>query len=192
MNLDLNTHELNRIAHRQARISKLMKKLEESKKALRATLFQYADKSYDGKEYLLPQTSIIVEERFFKMTGMTHEEFAKSRFPTWDVVYISPSFDVVTFVFKKKREYMPFGWEDEETKISRSVSEYTPEIDWYSLSALEPELFRTIGKEVTSYELDEEKLAEIVASDPSVKERLMIHTKHKEPTIRVLASTKNG
>jgi hypothetical protein len=192
MTLNLNTPNLAYLAALQVELTSRIKELEAEKKSIRQKLLKFANDSYESKEYLLPQTSIAVPLHFFELTSINYEDFLSSRFPAWDLLSQSENDDEVVFTLRKKREYMPFGWEDESNKIARSISESTPEIDWSSLSLVEPDLFSEIVKETTVYQLDEERLSQIIAEKPEVVDIIKIHTNHTSPVIRVLASTKNG
>lgn len=184
----VNLTDLNYIAYKQQRISKLLKKLETLKKQLRADFFGYADTHYQDHSHLLPMTSIMVPQKFFEITGMTHSDFLATRYPSWSNVSKTQKDDNIIFVLRKRQDYMPFSHTAEDVELARSVSEITPEIDWESMKAVDPELFKAFAEEVTSYKLNTETFHKFIENEKEFDAQgfLSRYTIHKPPTLRVL------
>lgn len=153
------------------------KTIKKRKEELRAQLFQYADA--EQSEFLLPTTTIEVPRSFWVATDISPEEFLASRFPTWDL--IDRSYDIPRhvdiFILRKKKEYMPWKYEDGDFSVSKTPIESTPEIDWDTFKAERPDLYERLGKEVVSIEIDEDELFNVLQEDPSVYEVLRRHSK---------------
>lgn len=169
-------------------LTELEKNAKKNKDELREKLFAIASESYEGKEYLLPITTITIPNSFWHSTEITPEEFVESRFPTWDVTHVEPALDTdeTTFILRKKPEYMPYSYEGQSHKVSKQAVEPTPEIDWESLNNEFPEIFTKIAKEVVSYELDEQGVAELQKEIPDFMSILQRHVKvTRKPQQRV-------
>lgn len=180
--------DLATLAARLKKLSDQEKDIKAEKDGLRSELFNYGAKDYEGKEYLLPTTTITVPKIFWHTTGFTEFDFIRSRFPTWDieVAEYDDLANTTTFVLRKNPLYAPFKYEDDALKLSKSVTEPTPEIDFESLKAERPDLFDKITKEVISLELDGEALEAAIAEDQEVVSILTRHTKYtREPQQRV-------
>ena len=65
--------ELDRLAYKQYKLSRLLKKLDVVKKQIRAELFQEADEHFEKEHWHLPMTSWLVEWDFFEKSGITPE-----------------------------------------------------------------------------------------------------------------------
>lgn len=174
------------LAQRQMRISKLLKRLDERKKKLREEFFEMADNQIP--DHMLARTSVRVPKDFFVKTGLQQQEFLKSRFPSWNWIGAKDYDDDVVFILVKKPEYVSYVG-GEALQISRSVSEMTPEIDWTTMEKADPELFKEFAKPVKTYELNTEAFQKKMASEPGWDAQgfLARHSKHKPPTLRVLA-----
>jgi hypothetical protein len=180
--------EIDDVVEQLAEITSLEKEIKSKKENLRSELFEIGADDYEGKEWLLPTTTITVPKEFWVRTNLTPDEFIASRFPTWDLE--SREDDVTmfttTFVLRKKPLYMPYKYENDNYKLSKSVTEPTPEIDWETLKAEDSQIFDKITKEVVIYELDGEALEELMAEDDSIIPFLTRHTMYKrEPQQRV-------
>lgn len=186
------SQNLSKLAYKQARIAQLLKRLEDAKKELRQELFEVADDSYEGKDYLVPVTSIYVPIEFFEKTGMSYEDFVATRYPAWELVSKSGDFDIKVLILRKKTEYMPWEYEDDEVSVARSISEATPDIDWDSMQLVDPDLFDRLAIPVTKYELNESVLQGAINEDKSIVTRLRLYTVSKKPVQRVLAKFKDG
>lgn len=187
--------DLSFLAYRQHRLSKLLKALDEMKKKVRAEFFQEANEFYQKEHWHLPTTTWLVPWDFFDKTGMSREEFVKTRFPSWNVISSKEDDEGVVYVLRKKAQFMPWSYQSDELEITRSVSEMTPEVDWDSMKKVEPELFEKFAKEVMSYELDADAFNEYQNQNPqfSGMDFLTRYTKHKAPTLRVLSKVvENG
>lgn len=180
--------EIEHLARRQMRLAKLSKKLDERKKALREKFFSIANE--EVPDYMLPTTSVRVPKAFFEKTGYTHNYFLETRFPSWTLQAMTESEDEhIVFVLRKRKEYVGYGQSENGVNISRSVSEMTPEIDWDSMKKADPELFELFSTPVITYELNTEVFQQQMAGNPSFDAQgfLARHSKHRIPTLRVLA-----
>jgi hypothetical protein len=162
-------------------MTKFEKEFKKQKEELRAELFAYAASDYEGKEYLLPITTVTVPKTFWYTTDMDPQEFLASRFPTWDLQYSEedPITYETTFILRKKPEYMPFSYEDDNLKLSKSSTEPTPEVDWETLKQEREDLFEQIVQETVVYELNGDRLQELINED---KETLAIFQRHTRYT----------
>lgn len=188
LNLIQNTDRLSTVIQDLKKINEDEKKLKADKENLRTELFKFATQDYDDKSYLLPTTTISVPLEFWERTGLTETEFLSSRFPTWDVE--EAEYDDLamrtTFILRKNPFYMPFKFEDDEFKLSKTTTEPTPDIDWITLAAERPDLFDSLAKPVMTYELDGEELERMIAEDPEIISVLTRHTRYnREPQQRV-------
>lgn len=183
---------LDYLAYKQYKLAQLIKKLDLVKKQIRAELFQEADEHFAIEHWHLPMTSWLVEWDFFEKTGITPEEFIKTRFPQWNVTSTREDTEGIVYVLQKKKEYMPWSYENGEYVVSRSVAEITPEIDWDSMHKADPELFEMFSKPVQDYELDVDAFNSYMNKHPefSGASFLMKYSVHKNPTLRVLAKQK--
>lgn len=181
--------DLNHLAYRQIKLTRLLKQLDTVKKKIRAELFQEADEHFAEKHWLLPMTTWLVPWEFFERTGMSREDFVKTRFPQWNVESSREDPEGIVYVLKKKKEYMPWSYSDDEYEISRSVAEITPEIDWESMEKVEPEFFAMFAKPVQTYELDVAAFNQYMNKHPefSGASFLTRYSTHKMPTLRVLS-----
>ena len=183
---------LDHLAYKQYRLTALLKKLDALKKQLRAELFQEADEHHKERHWNLPMTSWLVPHEFFERTGMSREDFEKTRFPMWNITSRKETYEGFVYVLQKKPQYMPWSYGSDEFEISRSVAEITPEIDWESMKAADPEFFEMFAVPVQTYELDVEKFNDYMNKHPefSGASFLTIHSIHKNPTLRVLSKAK--
>lgn len=180
--------ELNEVVKELKSLNDLEKEIKAKKDNLRAELFDYGVQDYDGKEWLLPTTTITVPKTFWLTSIMTPKDFIESRFPTWDLLSVEedPAMFITIFVLRKKPLYMPYKYEDDNYKLSKSVTEPTPEIDWETLTAERPDLFDKLAKPVIHWELDGEVLEEMLKEDDELRSILTRHTKYnREPQQRV-------
>ena len=188
----LQESELDKLAYKQFKLSRLLKKLDTVKKQIRAELFQEADEHFEKEHWHLPMTSWLVEWDFFEKSGLTPDEFVKTRFPQWDVQSSKKTDEGIVYVLRKKKQYMPWSYENSEYEISRSVAELTPEVDWETMEKVEPEFFKMFAKPVETYELDVDTFNKYMNKHPefSGASFLMKYSVHKNPTLRVLAKQK--
>lgn len=182
------TQSLRSVVYNLKLITEQEKQIKKEKDELRAQLFDYAVQDYDGKEYLLPTTTITVPTSFWVSTGLTIQGFLDRSFPTWDLISCDTDDArcLATFVLRKKPLYMPFKYENDEVKLSKTAVEPTPDIDLETLKAETPTLFEKITSQRVIEELDGEKLQSALAEDPEVHSVLMRHTVYsREPQQRV-------
>ena len=132
---------------------------------------------------------------------MTMDEFVESRFPGWIVEHVEKDIrtgDTVLIV-KKDPNYMPlvidteyapdFFHEPKPVRVSKLVNEYSPEVDWETLTAEFPDLAEQLGKAVTrvEIELDEDVLERMVEEEPDILAKLQRHLKTKKPVLKMTA-----
>lgn len=162
-------------------VAKLLEVTEEEKEVkarkeeLREELFAYADEQQP--EHMIPLSTIEVPFSFFDVTGMDYEVFLISRFPTWDLKDYKLVENGVVFILRKKRSFLPWKYEDDSHKLTKSPTEPTPEIDWETLKAEQPELFTRIAREVVTLEIDEEEFESALKEDPTLYDVLRRHSK---------------
>jgi len=183
---------LDRLAYKQYKLAQLLKKLDGVKKQIRAELFLEADEHFAKEHWHLPMTSWLVPWDFFEKSGLTPEEFVKTRFPQWDVESTKKNDEGIVYVLRKKKQFMPWSYENGEYEISRSVAELTPEVDWETMRKVEPNFFERFAKPVQTYELDVDAFNKYMNKHPefSGASFLMKYSKHKVPTLRVLSKLK--
>lgn len=187
---------------RQERLQQIARELYDAKgierdagnvtKELRDEFFRLHDEEFKGKDHLLPVRTIEVPDVFFAATGMSKEDFIESRFPGWNVEHVeyNTALKKSVFILKRDKRFIPGVVEvddgDKLLRVSKEVSEYTPEFDWDTLKAERPDLFEKITTERVVQDLDGEKLQEALADDPEIHSILMRHTKYtREPQQRV-------
>jgi len=174
------TQSLTSVVHDLAALTAEEKELKIKKDDLRRQLFTYGAKDYEGKEHLLPTTTITVPIEFFFSTGLDEEAFLNRSFPTWEVIgrEKNNAHSSVTYVLRKKPVYMPFSYEDDDFKLSKTTTEPTPEIDLETLKAERSELYEAITSKEVRVILDGDKLQVAIEEDQEVISILMRHTKY--------------
>lgn len=188
---------------RQERLQEIARKLYEAKtiekeadgvvKELRDEFFRLYDEEFRGKDYLLPVKTVEVPAEFFARTGMSQDEFISSRFPGWEVEHVEYNTALArrVFVLKRDPKYISGVIEvddgDKKLRVSKEVSEYTPEIDWTTLKAERPDLFDKLAQPITSYEIDETEFEKLVNESPEELATLQRHMTVKQPTLRATA-----
>lgn len=180
--------DIDAIIKRQARITRLLKYLDEKKREVREGFFEIADSNIE--EYQRPTTTIALPKDFFEKSGLTQEKFLQTRFPSWELDAEQSDDEEIVFILKKRKQYIPWNTTtaDASYEISRSISETTPEIDWSSMMKVDGDLFKQFHKIVPRYELDTEAFQHYMAENPQFDAQgfLARHTIHKNPTLRVL------
>lgn len=183
-----NPNVLDEILAELNEVNKLEKELKVQKETLRKQLFEIAADSYKGKEYLLPITTVTIPKEFWYTTGLPPDEFLLTRYPTWDLTHTEddPMLQATTFVLRKKPEYMPFSFDGESLKVSKQSTEPTPEIDWETLEAEQPQIFEKVAKKVVHLELNEDAIPELQKEYSDFTSILQRHVKvTREPQQRV-------
>lgn len=160
---------------------------------LRDEFFRLYDDGVRGKSYKMAVKTIEVPQEFFEKTGMSMEDFVKSRFPNWDVEHIekNTATGVTVIVLKQNYKYIPGTVDiddgDKVIRVSKEISEYTPDIDWDTLQQERPDIFKEIAKKVITYEIDEKGFSDFVAEKPEDLATLQRHMKVRSPSIRATA-----
>lgn len=188
---------------RQERLQQIARELYEAKleekqagdttKELRNEFFRLYDEEFRSKDYLLPVRTIEVPNEFFHSTGMSQDDFVSSRFPGWDVEHVeyNTALGKRVFVLKRDPAYIPgvieIDDDDKKLRVSKEVSEYTPEMDWSTLRQERPDLFEKLAQPITSYEIDEEAFERILYETPEELSTLQRHMSVKKPILRATA-----
>lgn len=153
----------------------------------RLVLYEFKDSAF------LPVRTIEVPHDFWAKTGLSKDDFVATRFPGWEVEHIERNFaDAVdVFIFKKDPAYMSSSVDVDAdgvpVRVSKEISEFSPEIDWKTLEADQPDLFKLLAKKVISYELDEDVLREVLATKPEILADLQRHFIVKKPIQKLTA-----
>lgn len=171
-----------------------IKILKEEEDALRGSIVEEAQAEWEGREHLLPTTTITIPRIFWETIPKkfsTLDDFLESRFPTWDLIHLEEDNvnGSATFILRKRPEFMAFAYEDNFVKVSKVSVEPTPEIDQETLKAEKPELYDKLYKPVTVMELDEQALSDAIEEDAEVPSILMRHQfTARAPQQRISAS----
>jgi hypothetical protein len=169
------------------------KEASEGTRELRNKFFRLCEEGFRGKDHLLPVKTIEVPDSFFDATGYDKEEFPKSRFPGWDVYHqeYDAALEQTIYILRRNPSFIPGVVEVRDEKglirVSKEISEYTPEIDWDSLRAERPDLYKQIVKRRIEYDVNEDAFQKMVEEDPESLAVIFRHQKVREPTIRATA-----
>lgn len=188
---------------RQERLREIGRQLYEAKvtskdadsytKELRDEFFRLYDEEFKGKDHLLPVRTIEVPDVFWQSTQMSKEDFVVTRFPGWNVEHVeyNTAKKMSTFILKRDPIFVPgmIDIPDGEKilRVSKEVSEYTPEMDWESLRQERPDLFEKLAQPVTQYEIDEEAFEQMVNETPEELATIQRHMRVKPPVLRATA-----
>lgn len=188
---------------REERLEQIARELFEAKREekeaknniseLRNEFFQLHEEGMKGKDYLLPVQTVEVPDEFFYTTAMSEAEFIESRFPGWTIEHSEylPDHKRTVFVLKKDPKFIA-GVVDVEDgreiiRVSKEVSEYTPEIDWETLAKERQDLYSKIAVPVVSYTIDEDEFERLVTEHPEELAVIKRHMIVRTPTLRVTA-----
>lgn len=184
------TERLEKVAKQLALVAQEERQQKDARSELKNLFLDIIDEEHEGRDYLLPVITIEIPAGFLEKVGLTEEEFLTSRFPGWDLEDSSLEIDREIFILKKNFRYLPktvemkYG-DTEKIRVSKDVAEYTPEIDWKSLSKEFPELVEAISVPIVTRELEEERFEEELQRNPELLSTLQRHMKIREPQIRV-------
>lgn len=136
---------------------------------------------------ILPVRTIEIPVEFFASTDMSYEEFVESRFPGWLVEHIERniSTDYIVFVLKRDPMYISDAVEVDGLRVSKVVSEYTPEIDWETLQKERPDVFDKLAEPQLVYNVNEENLERMMEESPEELAILQRHMRVKKPALKV-------
>lgn len=184
------TERLEKVAKQLALVAQEERQQKDARSELKDLFLDIIDEEHEGRDYLLPIITIEIPAGFLERVGLTEEEFLASRFPGWDLEDSSLEIDREIFILKKNLRYLPKTVEmkygkTEKIRVSKDVAEYTPEIDWDSLSKEFPEVVEAISVPVVSRELEEKRFEEELQRNPELLSTLQRHMKVREPQIRV-------
>lgn len=177
-------------------LRKEKKQLEVEEQSLKTDLREPATERFIGNEQLLPVQTLEVPAAFWLKTGMDYDSFLDTRFPTWDCEHFEedkPDTGDVTFVLRKKPEFMGWEFDADGTTLKYSPVEPTPDIDWDSLRRELPELYKTLAEEVITYKINEEAFEKIVRDQPESLVALQRHTRAvRAPSQKFTTKVKGG
>lgn len=189
--------------NRQERLEHLAKEIflaKEKEKTYKEALEDLRDKFFDlleddvrGKSHLLPVQTIEVPKEFFYRTGMSEQDFIKSRFPGWDVEHVEANIatSIHTFVLKKNPRFIPgvieLDLDGRKLRVSKEIAEFEPDIDWKTLEAEDPELCDELIIWEKVPVLNDDALERMIEDKPEVLEKLRRHMKVKSPSLRATA-----
>lgn len=160
------------------RVRQEIKTLQKEEDTLRSVVVEDAIEEWEDRQDLLPTTTISIPDEFWDKTGFVSVfDFVESRFPTWDLIDSHEDHGALTtiLILRKRPEFMPFLFEDDDVKLSKVAVEATPEIDEETLKAERPDLYNKIFTPVTVMQLNEEELQKAIEEDPEVPSILMRH-----------------
>jgi hypothetical protein len=177
--------DLENLAKNLAKAKEAEKKAKFARETAQGAFFKaVAEEWREKKKSLRPVTTITVPADFWDKTGMSVDEFLDTRFPGWELERVSDD----NLVLRKLPEYMPSEINVDGTKVTKTVSEYTPVIDWDSLAKELPDLFEILAFPKTEYVLDEVELERLMEDRPEVTSELRRHMIVKPPALKSLAS----
>lgn len=179
-----------RLGKKWVKLNAQEKKVKESKDKIRGQLTGAIRDSYAETEHLLPTLTETIPNTFFEDTGLSHDRFLGSRYPSWNLIKTVPGRNETTFILRKRPEYMGKVIELEDQKLSKIAVEYTPEIDWETLDKEFPDLAQKLSKEVTTRVLDEMALEQEAKDNPELFAILRRHMISKTPTNKYLIGRK--
>jgi hypothetical protein len=176
------------------KIEALAKKLIEAKQEetragsyrrdLQDKFFAEITKDYASRDKTArPVTTITVPGDFWEKTNLTMTEFLETRFPGWELESVDTD---GTMHLRKSSAYMAAQVEVGDTKITKSVTEYQPQIDWATLKEELPEVFDRLVLISMSYELDEAELERMIEDRPEILTELRRHMTVKKPALKAL------
>jgi hypothetical protein len=177
---------------RLARLDRIIKQFEKEKKEIRQQYFDEVAAKHAFSPNLLPTKTIAIPNEFWIKTSISIVDFCVSRFPDYDL--IAQEQDIQGYntilVLRKKAEVVPDVFEDDRVKVSKTVVENTPEIDWVTLEAEFPSIFQRIAREVTHYEINDAELSKVVEEQPEMLEHLKRHLISKPASAKLYVRAK--
>jgi len=177
------------------RLSKLEKEIKIHREVVRDEFSRLVQDEVKDKEYLQPVKSIEIPDEFFHSTGLSKEEFVASRFPGWNVEHLEKDIakNTTSFVLRRDPNYIPYSIvvdEDEESelRVSKSIAEYNPEIDWDAMMASDPDLFEKIAwPKKIEYEMNEEEFKKLIEEEPEILAEIQRYLTVHKPAIKFSA-----
>lgn len=126
MNREKQYHKLGK---RFMRLDEAEKKAKSDKEEIRRELSGLMRDEFAEKDYLLPTISESIPNAFFHLTGISKEDFLKTRYPGWTLLKEIVEEEDIVFILQKQPQYIGKVIELDDAQISKIVVEYTPEID---------------------------------------------------------------
>ena len=176
-----------RLGNKWIKLTSQEAKVKETKEKLRAELSGVIKEEFAEKDYLLPIITETIPNSFFEATGISYDEFLGTRYPGWELISEIDMENEVVFILKKRPEFMGKVIElGKDVQLTKTVVEYSPEIDWKTLEKEFPELADRISKIVETKVVDEEALELETEENPEIFSILRRHMRVKPPTNKYL------
>lgn len=178
------------LAQQLTEVAEEEKAVKKNRSDLREEFFRLLDHEQRGQEHLLPVITVEIPHDFFQNTGLSKEDFARTRFPDWDVEHVEHNIatGMLVFVFRKNPHFVPRSVEIEDSqgtvRVSKDVAEYSPEIDWETLQKDRPDLYQKLAVPVVSHELNERALEQLINETPEEVATLQRHMTVKQSSLR--------
>ena len=169
---------------------------EKTLKEYRSEIFKLFSYEFSGTDYILPVRTIEVPFSFWESTKMTKEEFVLSRFPGWILEHIERNIatKVDIFILKRDPDFIGTSITTDSMliggvpiRIAKEINEMTPVVDWVTLERERPDLFDILATPKVSYEMNEQKLEELMLEGSDVLSVLARHLKVSAPQQRITA-----
>ena len=196
LSLILNETELNQIVLDLAETYKVEKKAEKLKKDLRAALFHAA--TLDNSKGVLPRKTMRLPLGFLNKIGMQENHYLQSRHPGWRKVESRRINGAgvedhtglwIEFLLERDPAYLPYTIEAAGRGIrvtaGRTIQQKSPEMDQRSLQKDLPEVFDKIMKPVVVYEVDTDKLKDLITKQPELLPEIERHFAYPDPVAKL-------
>lgn len=184
----MNTEErLEYLARQLVEIAEREKQIKAEKEEAREAFFNLVARKSDSHSPVEAIRTIEVPLSYFETTGQTKEEFVASRFPGWITEHVERTITKPTVVFVLKRDpaYQTGSIEVDGVRVSKVVSEYTPEVDWETLEKEDPMLFKKLAAPQIEYVLNEDALEKMMYETPEDLAVLQRHMKARKPSLKI-------
>ena len=171
-----------KVVSKWVRLDSQEKKVKETKEKLRKELLDMLREDNAERSNLLPVISETIPDTFFEVTGISEDRFLASRYPGWNLIKTMDEDGATVYILQKKPEFMPVVLPvDDEVQVTKTIIEYTPEIDWETLSKEYPEVAERISKVVETRVIDDKALEAESENNPEIFSILRRHTITKTP-----------
>lgn len=195
MSLSL-TQDINKLIEDLAYADRAEKLAKARKSELREQLFHVA--TLENEDNILPRQTFTIPVGFLNKVGMPENIFLASRWPGWRKIESRrvngdgealPNGEWVEYLVEKDPAYLPWSVEAQVDGLTivagRSVQQKAPEIDQRTLQKDMPEVFDKIMKPVVNYEVDADKLQNLITDDPSMLAKIQLHFAYPDPIAKL-------
>lgn len=195
MSLSL-TQDINKLIEDLAYADRAEKVAKARKSELREQLFHVA--TVENEDNVLPRQTFTIPVGFLNKVGMPENIFLASRWPGWRKLEsrrvngdgeASPGGEWVEYLVEKDPAYLPWSVEAHVDGITivagRSVQQKAPEIDQRTLQKDMPEVFDKIMNPKVNYEVDADKLQNLITDDPSMLAKIQLHFAYPDPIAKL-------